>query len=64
MELGPATRSSTSSVDYLVFDTVGALLGVVPLPPIQLLEIGEDYVLGIHQDEFEVEYLQVYEIRK
>jgi hypothetical protein len=64
VELGPATRSSTSSVDYLVFDTVGALLGVVPLPPIQILEIGEDYVLGIHQDEFEVEYLQVYEIRK
>ena len=64
VELGPSPRVSPPSVDYLVFDTVGALLGVVALPPIEVLEIGEDYLLGIHHDEFEVEYLQVYEIAR
>ena len=64
VELGPVTEGTSVSVDYLVFDPVGALLGMVSLPPIRVLEIGEDYVMGVHRDEFEVEYLQVYEIRK
>jgi len=64
VELGPGAVGTSLSVDHLVFDPVGALLGVVSLPPIRVLEIGEDYVMGVHRDEFEVEYLQVYEIRK
>ena len=64
VELGPVTEGASVSVDYLVFDSVGALLGAVALPPIQVLEIGENYVMGLYRDEFEVEYLQVYEIRK
>ncbi len=64
VELGPTTKGASPSVDYLVFDPAGALLGRVPLPPIQLLEIGEDYVMGVHHDEFEVEYLEVFEIRR
>jgi len=64
VELGPTTGATAPSVDHLVFDPAGALLGIVPLPPIQVLEIGDDYVLGVQHDELEVEYLQVYEIEK
>ena len=64
VELGPTTMGASPSVDYLVFEPAGALLGVVALPPIQVLEIGDEYVLGVHHGELDVEYLQVYEIRK
>ncbi len=64
VEVGPAAQGTAPGVDHLVFDPEGALLGVVHVPPIQILEIGEDYVLGVHHDEFEVEYLQLFEIRR
>ena len=64
VELGPSVEAASHSVDYLVFDPAGVQLGVVALPPIQLLEIGDDYVMGVYNDEFEIEYLQVYQIRK
>jgi len=64
VELGPVTEGTPVWIDYLVFDPVGALLGAVALPPIQVLEIGENYVMGVFRDEFEVEFLQVYELRK
>jgi hypothetical protein len=51
-------------VDYTVFDPTGELLGVVTLPPIEVLEIGDNYVMGVFRDALEVEYLQVYEIAK
>jgi hypothetical protein len=64
VEQGPTNSAAAESVDYLVFDPVGALLGVVALPRVRALEIGDDYVLGVYQDELEVEYLRVYEIEK
>ncbi|MEE2899077.1 MAG: hypothetical protein VX815_11500, partial [Gemmatimonadota bacterium] len=52
------------TVDYMVFDPAGALLGVVPLPPLEVLEIGDDYVVGVYRDEFEVQYLGVFDLRR
>jgi hypothetical protein len=40
------------------------LLGPVVLPQVQALDIGDDYVVGVYEDELEVEYLQVLEIVK
>ncbi len=64
VELGPTNGAAPELVDHLVFDRTGALLGVVALPPIVVLEIGDDYVMGIYGDELGVEYLQVHEIVK
>jgi hypothetical protein len=64
VETGPTTERGAASIDYLVFDPTGALLGVVPLPPIQVMEIGDDFVMGVYQDEMEVEYLQVFELHR
>jgi hypothetical protein len=64
VEQGPTSGAESESVDHLVFDPTGALLGVVALPPIEVLEIGDDYVMGIHRDELNIEYLQVHEIVK
>ncbi|MDH3733872.1 MAG: hypothetical protein OEU54_10080 [Gemmatimonadota bacterium] len=47
-----------------VFDPNGVLLGEVGLPPIRVLEIGDDLLIGVHRDELEIEYVHVYELRK
>ncbi len=48
----------------LMFDPTGQLLGVVALPRVRVLEIGDDYMLGVFQDALEVEYLHLYQINK
>ncbi len=58
------TDGAPESTDHLVFDPQGVLLGTIALPPIEVLEIGDDYVMGVYRDELEVEYLHVYEIVK
>jgi hypothetical protein len=62
VRFGPADRGGAR--EYLVFDTTGALLGGVSMPPVRVLEIGPDYVLGVRRDELEVEYVQIFEISK
>ena len=62
VERGPSTGGSAGFVDFLVFDPEGEWLGVVVLPPLRVLEISDRYVLGVYQDELEVQYLHVYEI--
>ena len=54
----------SESVEHLVFDPSGALLGVVALPPMEILDIGEDYIMGIHRDELDIEYVQMFDIVK
>ena len=64
VERGPTDETSSTSVDYLVFDPAGTLLGVVALPRLHVLEIGEDYVMGVYRDELEVQYVKVYGLTK
>ncbi len=48
-----------------VFDPDGRYWGTVAIPDgLRILEIGDDYMLGIHQDEFDVEYIRVHRIDK
>ena len=61
---GPGGPGNSRATDYLVFDPAGELLGSVAMPPVRVLEIGPDYVLGVIQDELEVEYFQVFTIVK
>jgi hypothetical protein len=64
VRLGPSTGTASETADYLVFDPTGTLLGTVVVPAARVLEIGDDYVMGIYRDELEVEYLHVYELMK
>jgi hypothetical protein len=64
VEIGPTGEGRESTVEFLVFDPEGIWLGVVHLPPIQVMEIGSDYVLGVFEDELEVQYLHEYALRK
>ena len=51
--------------NWSVFNADGRWLGEVVLPEdLEVYEIGEDYVLGKETDEFDVEYVRVYRIRK
>jgi len=44
--------------DWMVFSPDGHLLGRVEVPEgFQVAEIGDDYVLGIQRDEFDVPYV-------
>lgn len=46
-----------------VFDQGGALLGTIQMPPrFTVFEIGIDYVLGRRLGEYDVEYVEVYEL--
>lgn len=64
ISVGPTPGTDMASMEYLVFDPEGVLLGSVPLPPVRVMEIGSDYVMGIYQDELEVEYLKIYRLER
>ena len=50
---------------WSVFDAEGALQARVSLPEsVDLLEVGEEYVLGLARDEFDVEYVQMYPLER
>lgn len=56
-------RPGTEPTRWTVFDPQGRLLGGVDLPEhFEVFEIGSDYVLGKYADEFEVEYVRLYEL--
>lgn len=55
----------TSQTRWDVFDPEGRWLGEVEMPEgLQVRDIGDDYVLGIWRDEFEVERVRLYRLRK
>jgi hypothetical protein len=50
---------------WTVFDREHRMLGTVTTPPRFIVSwIGEDLVLGIWRDEFDVEYVRGYELIK
>ena len=62
VRIGP--RGGVKSVEYLVFDPNGVLLGPLTVPPLRILEIGADFLLGVSRDEVDVERLHLFEIEK
>jgi hypothetical protein len=64
VERGPTPRREGKGTDFLVFDSDGLLLGTVTLPPMRVLEIGLDYVLGVFVDELGIEYVRVHELNR
>ena len=58
-------RLQTEDQSWAVFDSNGRFLGVVDTPPNGLVNhIGSDFVLGVWQDELEVEQVRMYRIIK
>jgi hypothetical protein len=50
---------------WSVFDPDGRYWGDLTTPArFRVLEIGDDYVLGVWRDDLDVEYLRKYELRK
>jgi hypothetical protein len=48
-----------------VFDPDGRMLGQVVLPSgLDVKQIGDDFVLAVWRDEYEVEHVRMYELRK
>lgn len=56
-------RPGAEAVAVHVFDPDGRLTGRFELPrDVQILDVGEDYLLGLYRDELDVEYLHVYDL--
>lgn len=54
-------RPGDSIPVFDVLDPEGRVTSRVALPePMEVLEIGADYILGLHRDELEVEYVRLY----
>lgn len=52
-------------VVWTVFDPEGRIRGLVETPPgLEVFEIGEDYVLGLVEDELGVEYVQLWALSR
>ena len=50
---------------WTVFDPEGRVLGFVETPAgLDILQIGEDFILGRVKDEFEVEYVQLWPLER
>ena len=48
---------------FWVLDAGGRWLGTVLMPPdLSVLEIGDDYVVGVRKDELDIEYIQVHRL--
>ena len=58
------TAGGTARDSYLVFTPAGHPVGPVSVPSVRILEIGDDYLLGVTRDEFEVQYLQAFELAR
>ena len=67
---GPDGHTETVPAAYsselvLVFDPEGRVLGFVETPQgLDILQIGDDFILGRVKDEFEVEYVQVWPLER
>jgi hypothetical protein len=64
VELQPVTDEDGEALEHLVFDPSGHPLGTVRVPSIRILEIGTDYILGVQEDELEVQHLRLLQIDK
>ena len=49
---------------FLVFDREGRVVARIDLPPMRILEIGSDYVVGLGWDENGVEHISVYDLER
>ena len=68
-ELNLWVRESTRPGDlrslWSVFTMDGQLRGMLDLPPgLELLDVGDDYVLGLRRDALDVEYVQQFELNR
>ena len=58
-------RPGAENRAWSIFDRQGALVGRVTLPErFNPMEIGADYILGVGQDEMDVEYIQMYSLTR
>ncbi len=59
------TSYPTVARSWRVFSPNGELLGTIDLPVrFRLLDIGDDFVLGVYRDDSDVEYVQLYALAR
>ena len=62
---GPYEGYLSTGTEWTVFNGEGRLLGTVTFPEgVRVMDIGSDYILGIWQNEYDVEYARLYDLIK
>ena len=57
--------AGTSPSTWTVFDEEGRMLGAVRVPAgLRVVEIGDDWLLGVHRDEYDVQQLRLYALQR
>ena len=58
-------RAEGATVAWTVFDPEGRMLGTVRVPAaLRVLEIGDDWLLGVHRDEYDVQQLRLHTLQR
>ncbi len=60
----PVESSWGPAIRWRVFNREGRFLGWVRVLPVQVLEVGRDFLLGVHRDPLGVEYIQLFRLTK
>lgn len=60
-----SSRPGHQRSEWTVFSDGGELLGTVVMPPgVAVLDIGDDYVLGLQRDQLDLEYVRKFRLRR
>ncbi|RMH19908.1 MAG: hypothetical protein D6701_04375, partial [Gemmatimonadetes bacterium] len=59
-----ADEPGRAPVRYRVFDRQGRPLGLVDVPPLRLLHVGTDRVVGVHTDDLDVQQVRVHVLHR
>jgi len=59
-----STRRGDRRALWSVFSSHGHLLGTLEMPPVKVLDIGFDYVIGLWRDDYDVEYVKLFRLNR
>jgi hypothetical protein len=63
--VAPYQRPGDADSPWIVIHTDGQALGAIDIPEgIEVLDIGREFIVGLHRDELEVEYVSLFRIEK
>lgn len=64
VEIGPTGNEVGDPKEFQIYGPEGGYLGRIEVPPVRLFEVGEDYLIGLHTDELDVESVRVFRIER
>jgi hypothetical protein len=64
VERGPTGEGIDDPLQYQIFGPGGESLGMLQIPKVRVLDVGGDYLIGLHTDELDVESVRLFRIAR